>query len=101
MSLDALLQTTEALQALGGPYRILLTLVPPTPSKEGEEARALLEGEQLPVMWSAIRQTSAFRHASAQGVPVYAVKGSRSAKLAWQDYEQAAEEIVAAIGERA
>ncbi|PNY79313.1 ParA family protein [Deinococcus koreensis] len=101
MSLDALLQTTEALQNLGGQYRILLTLVPPSPSREGEEARALLEGERLPVMRAAIRQTSAFRHASAQGVPVYAIKGSRSAKVAWWDYERAAAEIVTAVGERA
>lgn len=101
MSLDALLQTTEALQNLGGQYRILLTLVPPSPSKEGEEARALLEAESLPVMHAAIRQTSAFRHASAQGVPVYGLRGSRSAKLAWLDYERAAQEIVAAIQEKA
>lgn len=94
MSLDALLQTTEALQTIGGRYRILLTLVPPPPSREGEEARALLEGEGLPVMQASIRQTSAFRHASAQGVPVYGVRASRSAKTAWLDYEAAAREIV-------
>lgn len=98
MSLDALLQTTEALQTLGGQYRILLTLVPPSPSKEGEEARSLLESEELPVMRASIRQTSAFRHASAGGVPVYAIKGSRAAKVAWLDYERAAQEIVTAIG---
>jgi len=97
MSLDALLQTTEALQRLGGLYRILLTLTPPAPSKEGEEARALLESEGLPVMHTAIRQTSAFRHASAQGVPVGQVKGSRMAKTAWLDYERAAKEIIAAV----
>ncbi len=101
MSLDALLQTTEALRSIGGTYRVLLTLVPPTPSREGEEARALLTAEDLPVMRSSIRQTVAFRHASAQGVPVYALKGHRSAKLAWMDYERAAKEIVAAAGERA
>lgn len=100
MSLDALLQTTEALQTLGGQYRILLTLVPPNPSKEGDEARTLLEAEGLPVMTSSIRQTSAFRHASAQGVPVYGVKQSKAAKLAWWDYERAAQEIVAAIGDQ-
>ncbi|MBB5376677.1 chromosome partitioning protein [Deinococcus metalli] len=98
MSLDALLQTTEALQNLGGTYRILLTLVPPVPSREGEEARALLTAERLPVMRASIRHTSAFRHASAQGVPVYDVKGSKSAKLAWLDYERAAAEIVTAAG---
>jgi chromosome partitioning protein len=97
MSLDALLQTTEALQALGGQYRILLTLVPPSPSREGEEARALLESEGLPVMRSTIRQAAAFRHASAQGVPVNRVRGSKAAKTAWLDYEAAAREIVAAV----
>lgn len=101
MSLDALMQTTEALHGIGGKYRILLTLVPPAPSQEGEDARALLEAEGLPVMRPSIRQTVAFRHASAQGVPVYALKGSRSGKLAWMDYEKAAKEIVEAAGERA
>lgn len=101
MSLDALLQTTEALQSLGGQFRILLTLVPPPPSREGEEARALLEAERLPVMRASVRQTSAFRHASAQGLPVYGVRGSKAAKLAWMDVERAAREIETVIGERA
>jgi len=101
MSLDALLQTTEALQKLGGTYRILLTLVPPAPSREGEEARALLESEHLPVMRATIRQAAAFRHASAQGVPVNRVKGSKAGKTAWLDYEAAAREIVAAVGAQA
>ena len=101
MSLDALMQTTEALQSVGGAYRILLTLVPPPPSREGEEARTLLNSESLPVMNAAIRQAAALRHASAQGVPVSALKGSRGAKLAWLDYEMAAKEIVAAVGEKA
>ncbi|WP_407571888.1 ParA family protein [Deinococcus altitudinis] len=98
MSLDALLQTTEALQTLGGTYRILLTLVPPAPSREGEDARALLESEQLPVMRTTIRQAAAFRHASAQGVSVDRVRGSKAGKTVWLDYEAAAREIVAAIG---
>lgn len=100
MSLDALLQTTEALQQIGGQFRILLTLVPPAPSKEGEEARRLLEDEGLPVMRTAIRQTVAFRHASAQGVPVYGVTGSRSARSAWLEYERAGQEIVQAVQAR-
>ena len=101
MSLDALLQTTEALQKLGGTYRILLTLVPPAPSREGEEARVLLESEHLPVMRATIRQAAAFRHASAQGVPVNRVKGSKAGKTAWLDYEAAAREIVTPVGAQA
>lgn len=106
MSLDALMQTTEALQTMDGNYRILLTLVPPAPSREGAEARALLESEGLPVMQATIRQTSAFRHGSAQGVAVQNARNVRSAKTAWSDYELAAKEIIrvvedCAIGEKA
>ena len=100
MSLDALMQTTEALVSIGGNYRILLTLVPPTPSREGAEARALLESEGLPVMQATIRQTSAFRHASAQGVAVQKARNVKSAKTAWQDYETAAKEIIRVVEER-
>lgn len=75
--------------------------MPPSPSREGDEARALLEAEGLPVMKTSIRQTSAFRHANAQGVPVYGVKNSRAAKLAWWGYERAAQEIVDLIGDQA
>ncbi|WP_425148714.1 ParA family protein [Deinococcus sp.] len=100
MSLDALLQTTEALGQIGGRYRILLTLVPPPPSREGAEARALLVSEGLPVMTAAIRQTSAFRHASAQGVPVQRARHTRSAKTGWLDYEAAAREIVQVVKEQ-
>jgi chromosome partitioning protein len=100
MSLDALMQTTEALQSMGGSYRILLTLVPPAPSREGAEARILLESEGLPVMHATIRQTSAFRHASAQGVAVQKAKHVKSAKTAWLDYETAAKEIIRVVEER-
>ncbi|WP_380130030.1 ParA family protein [Deinococcus sonorensis] len=98
MSLDALLQTTEALQQLGGQYRVLLTMLPPPPSRDGQEARVALEAEGLPVMRASVRYSAAFRHASAQGVPVRDVRGNRAAKTAWLDYEAAAREIVAAVG---
>jgi len=40
LALDALMLTVNALQALGTEtYRILITMVPPRPSRDGDEAR--------------------------------------------------------------
>lgn len=90
MSLDAMLQTAETLERIKLPtdrYRILLTLIPPSPSQDGVKARILLEGENLPLFQGQIRQTAAFRTASERGVVVHQVTGNKIAKLAWMDYE--------------
>ena len=43
LALDALVQTVGALEALGATnYRVLLTIVQPAPSRDGDEARASL-----------------------------------------------------------
>jgi chromosome partitioning protein len=40
LSLHALMQTVSALDALGADrYRVLLTIVPPRPNRDGDEAR--------------------------------------------------------------
>jgi hypothetical protein len=50
LSLAALMQTVEALPRLGAErYRVLLTIVPPAPSRGGEEARTMLAEAELPV----------------------------------------------------
>ena len=43
LALDALMLTVTALQSIGADnYRVLLTIVPPRPSRDGDEARSLL-----------------------------------------------------------
>src|SRR3954453_2599635 len=50
LSLDALTLTVDALKELGTErYRILLTMVPPKPSRDGDEARAMLTEASLPI----------------------------------------------------
>lgn len=93
-SLDALLMTIEALQALGtNQYKILLTIVPPRPMPDGDNARRTIAGADLPIFRAEIRRTVAFQRAALDGTTVDQVKGSDSAGLAWRDYEAVAEEV--------
>lgn len=94
LSLDALQLTTDALKKLGkARYRILLTMVPPKPSRDGEEARAGLEEDGLPLFASSIRRLSAFQKAALQGVPVSEVKGDARAANGWEDYRNVGLEL--------
>jgi len=94
LSLDALFLIVEALEHLGSNrFRILLTIVPPRPSKDGDEARATLEEAKLPVFRTIIRRFVAFQKAALQGVPVYEVLDPR-AQEAWEDYRKVGEELL-------
>lgn len=92
LALDALVETVTALRSLGTDrYRILLTIVPPKPSKDEEEAREALQG--LPLFKGRIRRFVAFQKAALAGVPVYEAKDQR-ASLGWTDYQKIGKEIL-------
>ncbi len=94
LSLDALRQTVKALKTLGSErFRILITMVPPKPSRDGEEARAMLSNAGLPIFESHIRRLAAFQKAALAGVPVSAVSDPR-AKEGWGDYRKVGEEVL-------
>jgi chromosome partitioning protein len=94
LALKALQLTLRELEEVGaGRYRILLTIVPPRPSRDGEEARALLASSRLPVFKSEIPRLVAFQKAALAGVPVYDAPDPR-AETAWQGYERAGKEIM-------
>jgi len=93
-ALDALMLTVDALADLDSDrYKILLTIIPPAPSKEGEKARASLTQAGLPVFKTGIRRFIAFQRAALLGVPVYEVDDPR-AKQGWQDYQEVGKEIL-------
>lgn len=93
-SLDALLMTVEALQQLGAEqYKILLTIVPPHPMLDGENARSAIAKANLPIFTGDIRRTVAFQRAALQGITVDQVRSSESAASAWHDYENIGKEI--------
>lgn len=94
MAIDALLLTVEALGKVGAQnYRILLTVVPPRPNRDGEEAREMLAGRGLPLFKSEIKRLIAFQKASLAGVPVFEVTDPR-AQVAWADYAAVGKEII-------
>lgn len=93
LALDALRQTTEALQALGATsYRVLITKVPPPPRRDIDDAREVIESLGLPLFKTHIRRYSAFEDAAAYGVPVYDIK-SQNAQEGWKDYVAAWQEL--------
>jgi chromosome partitioning protein len=94
LALDALMLTVKALDGLrASGYRILLSIIPPRPSRDGDEARSTLTEAGLPLITQGIRRLVAFQKAALAGVPVYAVDHPR-ANLGWEDYQQVGKEIL-------
>lgn len=94
LSLDALVDTVTVLRSLGTDrYRILLTMVPPPPSKAGESARALLQEVGFPLFAGSIRRYTAFQTAADIGVIVSEVKDVRAAS-GWEDYQKIGSEVL-------
>jgi chromosome partitioning protein len=100
-SMDAMLQTVKALKSLGADrYRILLTIVPPRPMLDGEQARQAIVDAGLPLFGAEVRRTVAFQRAALTGVTVDAVRTDVS-HLAWMDYERVAKEAEEIYGGKA
>lgn len=94
LALDALILTVDALKELGADrWRVLLTMLPPRPSRDGDEARALLTDAGLPLFSSGVRRMVAFGKAALAGVPVYE-SGDPRARDGWADYEAVGREIL-------
>ena len=93
LALDALMLIVKALNGLGATrYRILLSIIPPQPSRDAEEARSTLTEAGLPLLTRGIRRLVAFQKAALAGVPVYAVNEPR-ANLGWEDYQEVGREF--------
>jgi chromosome partitioning protein len=95
MALEGVILTIGALKEAGGEgrYKVLLTMVPPKPSREGDEARIMLEEDALPVFRGQVRRLVAFRKAALEGIPVYEVNDPRAA-WGWEDYKEVGNEVV-------
>lgn len=78
----------------GQSFRMLLTIVPPKPSRRGEEARGAISSANLPIFDTDIKQLDAFKKAAEQGIPVSKVSGDRNSGIAWSCYRKVGEEIL-------
>jgi chromosome partitioning protein len=94
LALQALRLTIQALQSIGTDrYRILLTIVPPKPSRDGEDAREMLTALGVPLFSASVRRLVAFQRAVLEGTTVRDVQDARSLS-GWEDYDQVSREAV-------
>ena len=94
LSLEALMLTLEALGEMDKKrYRVLLTICPPFPSHDDEDARRLITGAGLPMFSGQIRRAVAFQRAALAGVLVGDVADPRAEECAG-DYEGIGKEIL-------
>lgn len=94
LSLNALMLVIEDLNSIGMErFKILLTIVPPAPSRAGEDARRSLKKAGLPLFAGQIRRFVAFEKAALEGVTVDQVDDPRAAE-AWSDYAAIGKEIL-------
>ena len=101
LSFDALMLTVEALRKIeSARYRILITMTPPRPARDGEIAQEALVAQGLPVFATTIRHIKAFKTAGTQGVLVSDVKDPR-AQFGWEDYASVGAELAALVKEQA
>ena len=68
LSIDALVLTVKSLREIGAEsYRILLTIVPPLPMRDGERAREALLEAGFPLFRSQIPRAVAYQRAASEG----------------------------------
>ena len=93
LSLDAMRLTLETLESIGAEnYKVLLTIVPPRPSHDADEAREMLKSSGVPLFKSQISRRVAFQKAALSGVLVSETKDQR-AEDAWKEYVAVGKEI--------
>lgn len=93
LSLSALAQIAESLPSETN-YRILLTIIPPSPQKDGEEAMDALKRHNLPVFKKMVRRYKAYIKAADLGKPVHEIQGGENA---WNDWKALWKEIKDAV----
>jgi chromosome partitioning protein len=98
LSLRALRLTVTALKSIGADrYRVLLTVVPPRPSRDGDDAREMIGQMDLPLFQASIPRLVAFQRAVLEGTTVAELKDSRG-QQGWEEYKRVGSETEQLVG---
>ena len=92
LALSALLKTLRALDG-AQQYGVLLTITAPHPSRDADEAQAVLEDLGVPVLEARIPRAVAYQRAALGGVLVHQVIDRRSPEC-WAAYEAVGREVM-------
>ena len=94
LSFQSLMVTVGLIDGIkSAKYKVLLTIIPPRPSRDGDEMRQELESRSIPLFKTGIRRFVAYQKAALAGVPVYEASDPRAAD-AWSDYLSLGKEII-------
>jgi chromosome partitioning protein len=94
LALEGLTLTVQALRRLGATrFKALLAVIPPRPSRDGDEAQLMFAERGLPAFHAGIRRLIAFQKAALTGKLVRDVDDPR-ASWGWEDYEAVGKEIL-------
>lgn len=94
MSIEATLMMVKALDSIGAKhYKALLSIIPPLPSRAGDEARETLNKLGIPLFQGGIRRFVAHQKAALAGCLVNEVSDPH-AQDAWNDYVSIGREII-------
>jgi len=98
VSLTPTLELIGAIPA-GTLYRVLFSVVPPPPAKEGVEMRELMHANDILMFDSQIRRSLAIPQAIADGTTVRHMPAR--ARIAWNDFDGLGREVLQLLGGKA
>lgn len=94
LGIQGLMLTVGELHKIGvGHFRILLSIIPPAPSRDGLQARDTLADEGLPVFEAEVRRYVAYQKAALAGTTVADVRDAHN-RDAWSDFTAAGKELL-------
>jgi chromosome partitioning protein len=94
LALKATLKMLSTLKSINvSNYKLLLTMIPPPPSRDGQDAVDLIKKSRLPIFKTQIKRYASYKKAALQGVLVGEVR-DRSARTAADAYERLAREVI-------
>lgn len=93
MDFDVLMKTIQAVKKIATPYKVLLTMVPPTSTQISVDMKEVLADANVPVFDSIIYKYAFVEQLPLDGILANASK-DKNAKKIWDQYMQAGEEIL-------